>query len=65
MKREYTREEFEKTVNFLQEKVKGISISTDIICGFPTEEDEHFEESLSLCEKFKFPSLYISQFYPR
>ena len=43
----------------------GITIATDIICGFPTETEEDFEETINLCEKYKFPSLFINQFFPR
>ena len=46
-------------------RVPGITIATDIICGFPTETEDNFEETLSLCERHKFPSLYINQFFPR
>lgn len=52
-------------VDYLREHVPGITIATDIICGFPTETEEDFEETLSLCAKYRFPSLYINQFYPR
>lgn len=43
----------------------GITIATDIICGFPTETEADFEETMTLCAKYKFPSLFINQFYPR
>ncbi|XP_075225849.1 threonylcarbamoyladenosine tRNA methylthiotransferase [Lycorma delicatula] len=65
MKREYSRADFEMVVDVLREKVPGVSIATDVICGFPTETKEDFEETISLCEKYKFPSLFINQFYPR
>lgn len=65
MKREYNCKEFEHVVDFLRKRVNGISIATDIICGFPTETEENFKESLELCEKYKFPSLFINQFFPR
>jgi threonylcarbamoyladenosine tRNA methylthiotransferase CDKAL1 len=65
MKREYCIEEFEKIVNYLKEKVPGVTIATDIICGFPTETEADFEETMTLCAKYKFPSLFINQFYPR
>lgn len=42
-----------------------MTIATDIICGFPTETQKDFEETLSLCKKYKFPSLFINQFFPR
>lgn len=65
MKREYNSAEFEHIVEFLREKVPGVSIATDIICGFPSETEEDFEMTMQLCEKHKFPSLFINQFFPR
>lgn len=65
MKREYNREDFENVVNFLREKVPGVTLATDIICGFPGETEQDFEESMSLCAEHKFPSLFINQFFPR
>lgn len=46
-------------------RVPGITIATDIICGFPGETDQDFEETVKLVEEYKFPSLFINQFYPR
>jgi len=65
MKREYCRKDFEHVVDFLREKVPGITIATDIICGFPGETEADFEETMTLCDQYKFPSLFINQFFPR
>lgn len=65
MRREYTVEDFSHVVDVLREKVPGIYILTDIICGFPSEQDCDFEETMDLCAKYKFPSLFINQFFPR
>lgn len=65
MKREYCRKDFEHVVDFLRKHVPNVTIATDIICGFPTETEENFEETITLCEKYKFPSLFINQFFPR
>ena len=65
MNREYLIEEFNEVCDFLIERVPDMTIATDIICGFPTETDEHFRETLSLVDHYKFPVLNISQFYPR
>lgn len=46
-------------------RVPGVTIATDIICGFPTETEADFDETMKLCEKNKFPSLFINQFFPR
>merc|ERR1719397_1637311 len=65
MKREYTVADFSRVVDTLRAKVPGITIITDIICGFPTETPEDFEDTMNLCRKYKFPSLFINQFFPR
>ena len=65
MKREYTRADFEYIVDFLKERIPRITIATDIICGFPMESEEDFEDTINLCKKYKFPSLFINQFFPR
>ncbi|XP_003788426.1 threonylcarbamoyladenosine tRNA methylthiotransferase [Otolemur garnettii] len=65
MRREYCVADFKRVVDFLKEKVPGITIATDIICGFPGETDQDFQETVKLVEEYKFPSLFINQFYPR
>lgn len=60
MNREYLIEEFMEVCDFLIEKVPDMTIATDIICGFPTETSEDFEDTLKLVEKYKFPVLNIS-----
>ncbi len=61
MRREYTRNDFCKVVDVLRHRVPGINIATDVICGFPTETEEDFKETFALCEKYKFPSLFVNQ----
>jgi len=65
MKREYTVSEFCRVVDFLKSRVPGITIVTDIIAGFPTETKEDWEDTMALCKKYQFPSLFINQFFPR
>ncbi|XP_039178594.1 threonylcarbamoyladenosine tRNA methylthiotransferase isoform X2 [Crotalus tigris] len=65
MKREYCVADFKHVVDFLKTKVPGITVATDIICGFPGETDEDFQETMKLVEEYRFPSLFINQFYPR
>ncbi|KAM4633828.1 threonylcarbamoyladenosine tRNA methylthiotransferase [Polymixia lowei] len=45
--------------------VPGITIATDIICGFPGETEADFQETVDLVGHYRFPSLFINQFYPR
>ncbi|MBN3306098.1 CDKAL methylthiotransferase, partial [Amia calva] len=65
MKREYCVADFKRVVDFLKDKVPGITIATDIICGFPGETAEDFQETIQLVKEYKFPSLFINQFYSR
>merc|ERR1719354_442157 len=65
MRREYDVSDFCRVVDTLTEKVPGVSIATDVICGFPSECREDFEGTMGLVRKYKFPSLFINQFFPR
>lgn len=65
MNREYTVDQFKQVVDTLCELVPGMQIATDIICGFPGETDEDFDQTVNLIKEYKFPQVHISQFYPR
>ena len=65
MRREYTVEEFETVCDYLLANVPDITIATDIICGFPGETEEDWNATMSLCRKYDFREVHISQFYPR
>uniref|UniRef100_A0A8C9XPU2 tRNA-t(6)A37 methylthiotransferase n=1 Tax=Sander lucioperca TaxID=283035 RepID=A0A8C9XPU2_SANLU len=65
MKREYCIDDFKKVVDFLKERVPGVTIATDLICGFPGETEEDFQETINMVKLYRFPSLFINQFYPR
>lgn len=60
MNREYTCEEFSEVCDFLKSHVPNMIIATDIICGFPTEDEAMHKETCALVEKYKFPVLNIS-----
>ncbi|KAK7099629.1 threonylcarbamoyladenosine tRNA methylthiotransferase-like [Littorina saxatilis] len=65
MKREYCCADFRHVADFLKARVPDVTIATDIICGFPTETEKDFEETMELVQQYKFPSLFINQFFPR
>ncbi len=65
MKRGYTREEYLEKVAMLREIVPGISLSTDIIVGFPGETEEDFAATLSLLEEIKFANIFSFRYSPR
>jgi threonylcarbamoyladenosine tRNA methylthiotransferase CDKAL1 len=41
--------------------VPGITIATDVICGFPGETEEDHQETIQLVKDYQFPSLFINQ----
>ncbi|KAI9179120.1 hypothetical protein H9P43_005782 [Blastocladiella emersonii ATCC 22665] len=66
MRRQYTCAEFEHVVEVLTTRVPGgCTVATDVICGFPTEGDEDWNDTMTLIAKYRFPAVHISQFYPR
>ncbi|KAJ3337781.1 hypothetical protein HDU93_000509 [Gonapodya sp. JEL0774] len=65
MRREYTAEGFWEVVDGVKDGVEGVTVATDVICGFPTETAEDHEDTLKLVRRLKPPVLHISQFYPR
>ncbi len=58
MNRGYTREEYIRLIEKIREKVKDVSISTDVMVGFPGETDKDFEDTLSLFRKIRFDSAF-------
>ena len=65
MGRRYTREEYIELFNKIKEKIKNVSITTDIIVGFPGETEEDFNDTLSIVNECKFDSAFTFIFSPR
>ena len=65
MNRGYTREEYLEKINFLRDLMPDISISTDIIAGFPGETEEEFQETLSMLEEVRFNNIFSFRYSPR
>lgn len=58
MNRKYTREHYFKLVEKLRARIPDISLTTDIIVGFPGETEEDFEQTLDLVERVRFDYVY-------
>jgi MiaB-like tRNA modifying enzyme len=65
MRRFYTVADFKRIMNAFREALPRITIATDVICGFPGETREAFEETLQLIEDVKPDIVNISKFFGR
>ena len=65
MNRRYTVEEYKKLFDTIKEKVQNVSITTDIIVGFPNETEEDFKRTLDIVDYCKFDGAFTFIFSPR
>jgi tRNA-2-methylthio-N6-dimethylallyladenosine synthase len=66
MQREYTREQYLERVAWIRAaRNRTISMTTDIIVGFPGETDAEFEQTLSLLEEVQFDAVFSFKYSPR
>lgn len=65
MNRKYTREEYLSLVEEMRNKIPNLSLSTDIIVGFPNESEEQFNETLSLVDIVKYEAAFTFIYSPR
>jgi len=64
MKRRYTRDHYLEIVRLVR-KIPDISLTTDVIVGFPGETEADFEQTLDLIEKAEFDHVFTFIFSPR
>jgi tRNA-2-methylthio-N6-dimethylallyladenosine synthase len=65
MNRKYTKEIYLERIQKIKATIPDVSITTDIIVGFPGETDEDYEETLDLVRQSKFEGAYTFVFSPR
>jgi tRNA-2-methylthio-N6-dimethylallyladenosine synthase len=65
MKRGYTKEWFVNRAKKIRELVTDVSISTDIIVGFPDESDSDFEDTMDIMKEIKFEQIFSFKYSPR
>lgn len=65
MNRGYTIEEYLTKVEMIRHYLPEVSLTTDVITGFPTETAEEFDATLRLLETVRFDYAYIFKFSPR
>jgi tRNA-2-methylthio-N6-dimethylallyladenosine synthase len=65
MRRTYNRDRYLERVAMIREAIPDLSLTTDIIVGFPGESEEDFEQTLSLAEQVQFDAAYTFIYSPR
>jgi tRNA-2-methylthio-N6-dimethylallyladenosine synthase len=65
MQRTYTREEYLEKIALIRRARRSISITTDIIAGFPGESEGDFEQTLSLLDEVRYDGLFSFKYSPR
>lgn len=65
MARKYSREQYLELVAKIKEAIPNVSLTTDIIVGYPNETEEQFEETMSLFREVGFDAAYTFIYSPR
>lgn len=65
MRRTYTKSEFTQLVHEIRHTIPGITLTTDIIVGFPTETRSDFEDTLDVVRESRFDSAFIFKYSER
>ena len=65
MQRGYTQEKYLEKLNLAKETILNVSLTTDIIVGFPGETDDDFLETLKVIKEGQFDAVYMFKFSPR
>ena len=65
MNRQYTKAEYKGLIAELRSRIHGLTISTDLILGFPGETDELFQETMETLEELKFSHIHAFPYSQR
>jgi threonylcarbamoyladenosine tRNA methylthiotransferase MtaB len=65
MNRKYTTGQYRKAISLLREYIDDVSITTDIMVGFPGETEEEFEKSCRFAEEISFSKIHVFKYSPR
>lgn len=65
MNRKYTADEYKDTVDKLRKNIKDVSITTDVIVGFPRETEEEFNKTYEFLKGIELSKMHIFKYSPR
>ncbi|MCI8590389.1 MAG: tRNA (N6-isopentenyl adenosine(37)-C2)-methylthiotransferase MiaB [Clostridiales bacterium] len=65
MNRKYSRDDYEKLIVYMREKMPEIAITSDIIVGFPGESEQDFEDTISALKTIQYDNIFSFIYSPR
>jgi tRNA-2-methylthio-N6-dimethylallyladenosine synthase len=65
MQREYSREQYLERISWIDSAQRPISITTDVIVGFPGETEAEFEETITLLDQVQYDAVFAFKYSPR
>jgi tRNA-2-methylthio-N6-dimethylallyladenosine synthase len=65
MRRTYTREEYLEKISWIRSARRPITVTTDIIVGFPSESERDFEDTVTLLDEVRYDGLFSFKYSPR
>jgi tRNA-2-methylthio-N6-dimethylallyladenosine synthase len=65
MRRRYTRDQYREVIGRARAVIPDLSVSTDVIVGYPGESEVQFERTATLLEELQFDVVHIQGFSPR
>ena len=65
MGRKYTLEEYRRLLRKVREKIPSVAVTSDVMVGFPGEEESHFDNTYRFLQEMKFSRLHIFRFSAR
>ena len=65
MRRGYTVEHYRQLIYEIRRNISGVSLSTDVIVGFPSETERQFQQTVDLLSELKFDTVHVAAYSPR
>ena len=65
MRRGYSVEHYRQLIAEARRRIPGVSISTDVIVGFPSESEQQFQHTLEMLAELRFETVHVAAYSPR
>ncbi len=65
MNRRYTTAEYRSSIELIRANIKDVSVTTDVMVGFPGETDEEFEETVKFLDEISFAAMHVFKYSQR